>query len=534
MVDERLIKTESDRYAVERNYYVDVVAAERVRHFIEHFCRHSKGRDFAGKPFVLLDWEWEGIILPLFGWMRPDGTRRFRKGYIGVAKKNGKSALASALSLYLLMADGEPGSEVYNLANDRDQASIVFNESANMAESSPGLYRRLQVTRASKLIRYPHRKAFLKALSAEVPTKEGINAHGLIFDELHAQKTRELWDAVVYSGAARRQPLLLAITTAGYDKESICHEQYSKAKRVLDGREIDPSFFAFVAEAGEADDWSDPAVWRKANPSLGVTIDEETFRQEFEDARLSVVKENAFRRYRLNQWTAQEVKWIREEDWDANDLELNHEALLGATCFAGIDMSTTTDISAVVLVFPHEDGTVSVLPYFWTSKNAVDIREHENKHRLDAWIRAGLMIQHPGRAIDHEEVGKFVDGLGDRYHVQEIAIDRWNSHQLQMMLSKRGFNVVRFGQGFASMSAPTKRLEELVLERRVRHGGNPVLRWMVLNVQLQQNAAGDLKPAKDKSSEKIDGAVALIMGLGQILVSPGASIYEQRGLVVTT
>jgi len=306
------VRTEADERAVAQGYVFRLAAAERVRTFFQRFLCHSKG-EWAGQPFELLDWQWDDIVAPLFGWQRPDGTRRFRRGYIEVPKKNGKSCLFSGLSLYLLLADGEPGAEIYSAAVDRDQASIVFTEAANMVEASPHLASRLQVVRSTKRIVDHRSRSYYKALSADVPAKEGLNAHAILIDELHAQRNRDLWDTLRYAGASRRQPLHLAITTAGYDRHSICWEQHDYAKKVQDGTIQDLAFFSYICAAESDDDWTAPEVWRKANPSFGITLSAEQFAEDCQEAQQSPAKENSFRRYRLNQWTEQDVRWLSLE-----------------------------------------------------------------------------------------------------------------------------------------------------------------------------------------------------------------------------
>lgn len=512
-------RTPADERAARGGCRFDLAAAEKVRGFLAKFLRHGKG-EWAGKPFDLLEWQWRDVVAPLFGWKRPDGTRRFRRAGIWVPKKNGKSTLCAALSLYLLLADGERGAEVYSAAADRDQASIVFREAANMVRASPGLTGKLTVVDTTKTIGFPSRAAWYKALSAEVATKEGLNIHGLIFDELHAQRTRHLWDCLTYGGAARRQPLLLSISTAGYDRTTIGYEQYLYAKGVLEGTILDAGFFAYVAEAGPEDDWSDPAVWRAANPSFGVTIKADQFEADCREAQNSPAKQNAFRRYRLNQWTEQDVRWLSLERWDACALAVPPEELEGRGCYAGLDLASTTDLASLALLFPLEGGRYAVLPFFWAPEGAARRRERENRAKITQWAREGHVELTPGDVIDYDRIRARIGGLAQRFRINEIAIDRWNSTQLATQLQGDGLAVVGYGQGFASMSAPTKELEALVLSGRLAHGGHPVLRWNASNVTVETNAAGDLKPSKSKSTEKIDGVVSVIMALGRAMLAP--------------
>lgn len=511
-------RSEADERAVAEGCRFDLRAAERVRQFFSRYLRHSKGQ-FAGKPFELLPWQWEKIIGPLFGWKRKDDTRRYRRAGIWVAKKNGKSQLCSGMSLYMLTGDGEPGAEVYNAAADRDQASIVFNEAANMVEASPALSGRLEVIRSTKRIVFRERASWYKALSAEAPTKEGLNWHAIIIDELHAQPNRDLWDALVYGGRARRQPLLITISTAGYDRLSIGYEQYRYAKQVAAGEIIDTSFLPFIAEAEESDDWKSPAAWKKANPSYGVTVPESAFEQECAEATASPAKENAFRRYVLNMWTEQDVRWLSMDRWDECAGAVDPEELEGRDCHAALDLASTTDTASLVLLFPSDDGTYDVLPFFWVPAETPAKRRRENRVAIDAWVESGKIETTDGDVIDYDVIRSRLNELNEKYHIVDVSIDRWNATQLSTQLQGDGFNVIAFGQGFSSMTAPTKELEALILGNRIRHGGNPVLRWMAGNVSVKTDAAGNLKPAKDKSSEKIDGIVALIMALGQAMVS---------------
>jgi phage terminase large subunit-like protein len=485
--------------------------------------------EFADRPFALLDWQWRDVIGPLFGWKRRDGTRRFRRAYVEIPKKNGKSTLCAGIALYLLVADGEPGAEVYSAAADRRQASIVFNEAVRMVYASPHLARILEPRTASKRILHPGAQSFYEALSADVPTKEGLNIHGLIFDELHAQKTRKLWDTLGYGGAARRQPLLVAITTAGVDRDSICYEQHRYAEGVLNGTVEDWSYFAYIRGAGPEDDWADQEVWKQANPSWGVTIKPDTFAEDFKRAKNSVTEQNAFRRYRLNQWTEQEVRWISLDRWDACQATYTAEDLTGHACYGGLDLALTTDVAAFVLYFAD---TRTVLPYFWVPECAVKDRGDKNRFRLDPWVRSGRIHATPGNVIDYDHIRVKLNALRTIFDIREVAMDRWNSAQLATQLSGDGFKVFLFGQGYASMSGPAKELERLILDRKLQHDGNPVLRWMVSNVAIEQDAAGNIKPSKRKSAEKIDGVVALCMALGRAMVAAEkkGSVYDQQGL----
>lgn len=509
-------RSEADAHAVGSGCYFDLRAAERVRGFFRSFLVHSKGRGFAGKPFELLPWQWEGVIAPLFGWMRADGTRRYRKGGIWIAKKNGKSTLCAGIQLYMLVGDNEPGAEVYSAAADRSQASITYAEAANMVRASAALSSRLKVVDTKKHIAYHAAKSWLTALSSEVATKEGLNAHCIIFDELHAQKTSDLWNTLEYACAAREQPLQLTISTAGHDKLSIGHEQYDYAKSILESRNgyYDDEFFAYVSEALPEDDWTSPATWQKANPSWGVTIDETEMRGACHAAQMNPRVENNFRRYRLNQWTEQDHRWLPMDKWRAGTATVVPDDLIGQPCFGGLDMASTIDIAALVLVFP-EDELRRVLCWFWVPEAGIETRAKRDRVPYDVWANQGWITATDGETIDQKRIAATIIGdIATKYDIRKIGFDRWGAEWIRTELSDEGVEVVAFGQGFASMSAPAKELESRIVNGTLIHGNNPVLTWMASNVAAERDAADNIKPSKKKSREKIDGIVALVMALG--------------------
>jgi len=528
-VPDELIKTAADRRAIAEGCAFDEAAAQRVRRFFEGYLRHSKG-SWAGKPFMLLPWQWDDIIRPLFGWMRPDGTRRFRLAYIEVPKKNGKSELCAGIGLYMLAGDGEPGAEVYSAAADRLQATIVHGEAARMVGQSPALSKRLKVTDTTKTISYQETNGWMRALSAEAPTKEGLNIHGLLFDELHAQPNRDLWDTLRYGGAARRQPLLVMITTAGWDRNSICWEQHAYAQQVLDSVVEDTQFFGYIRAADEKDDWRAEDTWFKANPSLGHIIDLESFRNECLEAQAAPTKENTFKRYRLNIWTEQATRYIPMDAWDECPNELDREGLLGQPCFAGLDLASTQDICAFVLYFPDQ---CAVLPWFWVPTESAHERERRDGVPYQTWARDGLVTLSDGNTADHERIAAEIEHLGKLYDIRDIGFDRWGSQWIQGALQGAGFEIAEFGQGFKDMSGPTKELLALVLKRELNHGGNPVLRWMAGNVAAEGDAADNVKPSKKHSTERIDGIVALIMAIGRAMAGADnmVSVYDGRGIL---
>lgn len=508
----------------DRGLRFDRRAAERVLTFFG-FLRHSKG-EWAGQPFVLSPWQ-EFLVWTIFGWKRADGLRRFRTAYTEIARKNGKSTLAAGVGLYLLFGDDEPGAEVYSAATKREQARIVFDEAKRMVLASGGLRRHIQPVYGSLTVQKTHSR-FLP-LASEEDSLDGLNVHGALIDELHAHRTRGVYDVLDTATGARRQPLVFTITTAGFDRTSVCWELHDYAQKVLEATVEDDSFFAFVAGIDEADDWTDESAWAKANPNLGVSVKLDDLRRKAAKAQHLPAAQNAFRRLHLNEWTQQDERWLDLALWDEQP-PIEEAVLEGRTCYAGIDLSSTTDISALVLVFPLDDGSFAALARFYVPGH--ELRQRATKDRIDypALVRSGHLVATEGDIIDYDRVRADVNELGTRYRIREIAIDRWNATQLTTQLDGDGFTMVPFGQGFASMAAPTKALQEILVARRLRHGGQPLLRWMAGNVAVRQDPAGNLKPDKAKSTGRIDGIVALIMGLGRAqLHRPRA--YESRGVL---
>lgn len=529
-VPNRLIRNKSDEVAVSQGCYFDPEQPERVRYFFRRFLRHSKGQ-WAGKPFELLDWQWRDVVEPLFGWRAPDGTRRFRRVGIAVAKKNGKSTLLSGLGLYLLTADNEPGAEVYSAAADRNQASIIYNEAAAMVNASDALAKRLQVRPTGRIIRHPERNAWYQALSADVPTKEGLNIHGLLFDELHSQATDKLWNTLRYGGAARRQPLIFWISTAGVDRFSICYRQWQASLAVQESRAVDVALLPVIYAAKEEEDWTTEQAFAAANPSYGITLSKRDWEESVEEAKQSPQQENAYRRYRLNQWTAQLTRWIQMIRWDDCKAAISLDDFKGKDCIVGLDLATTTDLAAACLLF-REEGKYSAFPHFWLPESALGKRERENLMRLDHWAHSGLITLTPGDVIDYAVIREQINQWSEHYNVKEVAIDPWNATQIATDLQGDGFEVVYVRTGFASISAATKEFEKIVLAKTIQHAGHEVLDWNVNNIAVATDPSGNLKPDKNRSAEKIDGAVSLILALARYIVQakPKRSKYNDKGL----
>lgn len=514
--------------------HYDKKKADRAVTFIENLC-HTKGK-WAGTPFWLLPWQ-EQLIRDIFGIVKPDGNRQFRTAFVEICKKVGKSELAAAVALYLLYADNEPSAEVYGAAADRQQASIVFDVAKQMVEMSPALMKRSKLMGATKRIVNYSNAGYYQVLSAEVGGKHGFSVSGLVFDEIHTQPNRQLYDVLTKgSSDARQNPLHFIITTAGNDRHSIAYELHTKAVDILEGRRVDPTFYPVVYGLKDDEDWEDEANWYKVNPSLGYTVDIERLRDAYREAKQNPADEITFKWLRCNMWVSSTVAWIPDAIYMRGNEPIDMDALAGRDCYAGLDLSSTGDITALVLIFPprDEEEKYVLLPYFWIPEETIPRRVKANSVPYDIWEKQGYIMSTEGNVIHYDFIEKFIMDLSEKYHILEIAVDRWNATQMIQNLEGEGFTIVPFGQGFSLMSAPTKEFYRLLMEGRIIHGGNPVLRWMAGNVVIDTDPAGNIKVTKAKSKEKIDGIVAAIMALDRCIRQEGqsGSVYDERGLLV--
>ena len=522
------------RFMLPTSHY-DKAKADRAVKFIENLC-HTKGK-WAGKRFWLLPWQ-EQLIRDIFGIVKPDGYRQFRTAFVEICKKVGKSELAAAVALYLLYADNEPSAEVYGAAADRQQASIVFDVARQMVEMSPALLKRSKLMTATKRIVNYGNSGYYQVLSAEVGGKHGFSVSGLVFDEIHTHPNRQLYDVLTKgSSDARQNPLHFIITTAGTDRHSIAYELHTKAVDILEGRRVDPTFYPVVYGLKDDEDWEDEANWYKVNPSLGYTVDIERLRDAYREAKQNPADEVTFKWLRLNMWVSSTVAWIPDAIFMKGNEEIDLAALEGRDCYGGLDLSSTGDITALVLMFPprDEDEKYILLPFFWVPEETIPQRVKAASVPYDIWERQGYLLSTEGNVIHYDFIEKFINDLAEKYHIVEIAVDRWNATQMIQNLEGDGFTMVPFGQGFASMSGPTKDFYRLLMEGKIVHGGHPVLRWMAGNVVVDTDPAGNIKVTKAKSKEKIDGIVAAIMALDRCIrnqTEPQGSVYDERGLLV--
>lgn len=554
-------KTKPPRGAPKGTYF-DQSAADHAVNFIQALKHVSA--EWNNKPFMLLPWQ-RKIIEELFGWLKPDGYRLYNTAYIEIPKKNGKSELAAAIALYLLFADNEAKAEIYGAAADRNQASIVFDVAAEMVRRSPALMKRCNIIDSVKRIVVYETRSFYRVLSKESKAKHGFNVHGVIFDELHEQTDRKLSDVLTKNtGDARRQPLFFFITTAGIDRNSICWEYHEKARQLLNGNRIDPHFYAVIYgppdDEGEGWDWEKEESWKKVNPSLGDIIPIDKVRDAFRVAKENAAEENLFKQLRLNIWVKQSLRWMKMVDWDkCGQTQVDVKALQGKPCYSGLDLSSSIDLTALSLVFPKRIGqkkneetgettgeyAYDILMHFWIPEDSAAEKIVKDKVPYDNWERLGLIHFTPGNVIDYAFIRQTLRDIRKEFNLRELAYDRFGATQLIQNLEEDGFIVdpeeakknpyhtapvvVPFGQGFISMNGTTKELMTLVKQERINHGGHKVLRWNADNMVVKVDPAGNIKPDKSKATQKIDGMVALIMGLDRAIKHAGddeTSIYE--------
>lgn len=500
-------------------------AARAVR-FIENLT-HTKDQ-WAGQPFVLRPWQ-RAIIGELFGRMRTDGPARrsYRTCYIEIPRKNGKSEIAAALALYGLVGDGVMGAEVYSAAADRDQAALVFNVAAQMVRNDPKLSARLKILDSQKRIVDYKTGSVYRAISAEAYSKHGFNASLVIYDELHAAPNRDLWDVLTTSMGTRAEPLVVAITTAGYDRHSICWEQHHYARKLLEGAVVDPTFYPVIYAAPDQADWTSEAVWKVANPALEDFRDIEEMRSLAHKAKEIPALQNTFRRLYLNQWTEQSERWLDMAAWDGCGGQVDWRALRqrmrGKPCFAALDLSSRTDLTALVLYFEDEDIAI---PFFWVPADGAAKRAQTDRVPYPDWIQDDLITTTPGNVVDQGFIRNDINRLAHEYRITELAFDPWNASKLSLELQDDGIVVIEMRQGFRSLSEATKHLGALVTGRTLVHGAHPVLRWMASNMVVRQDPNGNLAPDKAKATERIDGIVALIMAIALALVHQGGKDRE--------
>ena len=496
--------------------------------FFSKAIRHTVG-EWDGMPFDPLPWQ-QFILWNLYGWFREDGTRRFNYAYITVARKNGKTTLMSGCALAALVFDQEKSAEVYFAATKKDQAKIGFDEAQRMASASGPLRRHLKAGKHD--IKAPKLNARCTYLSSDRDTLDGLNVHFAGIDEYHAHPTDGVANVLRSGMQARRNPMHLTITTAGFNKESPCYELQKTCKEILDGVKHDDAQFAIIYELDEGDDWTDSSTWIKANPSLGVALRPQLLESQLQQAlNLGGSREVEFKTKHLNKWVTASKTWIQDEIWTKNQREID---LSGRICWGGLDLASVSDMTALVMVYPEDDG-YHVRGHYWLPSDTVEqVLQRDPGHIYRNFLELPNVHITDGNVTDYSSIRRMVSGIMNtpegqqvdensimhNFQVQRIAFDRYNSTQIAIDLTDDGVPLVPFGQGFVSMSSPTKQLEVLVRTGRIWHDGDPVLRWALGNVELKLDPAGNIKADKQKSGGKIDPIVAMVMGIGEHMKTP--------------
>lgn len=518
--------------AHERGLWWDQRAADHACEFFS-FLRHSKGK-WNDQPFVLSPWQ-AFIVGSIFGWRRADGTRRFRIAFVEVPRKNGKTTLAAGIALYLLVCDGEAGAEVYSAATKRDQAKLVFEDAKAFVARSPQL--RAIVERWRHSLQIPALRSKFEPLGADADTTDGLNPFVAVCDEIHAWKSRDLWDVLLTGMGARDQPLALPITTAGDFSESIYSELHTDAEQVLEGVVIDDEVFGYIATVDPEDDWRDPAAWAKANPNLGVSLREDELATVIRRAERQPSGQNKVKRNRLNIRTAALDAWLRLDQWDKCGAGFDESELAGKPCYGGLDLANTSDLAAFVLAFPwgqsKGEPVYRLRCWFWCPGETDVAAGEKMRRKLFPWAQAGHVELTDGGTIDLGRVESVIKEAAGRYEIKGIAYDAWNAGATAQALIAAGLDAKPFAQTSASYNEPCRAFERAVIDGRLLHGGNPVLRWMVSNCVVKTNGAGYMMPDRRKSRDKIDGIPAAVMALAGEMKARfedgGESVYEHRG-----
>ena len=506
----------------------------RAVEFFERFLCLAEG-EHNGQPFKLEPWQ-QFILASLFGWKSGE-FRRFRTAYVEIGKGNGKSPMAAGIGLYGLLADRESAAEVYSAAVVKDQAKILFRDAENMRDASPLLKSKIEKHVNNLFV--PTTNSFFRPISSEKRGLDGKRVHMALIDEIHEHPSALVVDKMRAGTKGRRQALIFEITNSGYDRNSVCYQHHDYSEKILSGIIDNDSWFAYVcqldvcegcADAGKVspscekcDQWTDEAVWPKVNPNLGVSIQPKYLREQVLEAQGMPSKENIVKRLNFCMWTEQAVRWMPMDKWDACVGHVDRAMLAKAPCFAGLDLGSTSDLAACVLLFPDDRG-YKVLPFFWVPEETVRARSERERVPYDVWVRQGFIRATEGATIDFDVIRRDINKFNEDFAIQEIDIDpAFNAHQLRTQLEGDGFTVPNIPQTFMGLSAATKELERLVINGDIEHGGNPVLRWNASNVAIRTDAAGNIKPDKERSIEKIDGISALVNAITRAMVVPISS-----------
>lgn len=500
----------ADRPEYVAGYTWDQESADRPAKFIEGFCRVPSVDGGEPSKVQLIPWQRDRVIAPLFGWKRPDGRLRYRRGAVFVPKKNGKTWLMAGIAQYLLTAH-QPLADVYPAAVDREQARILYRMLKRSVEASPTLSKILEVVDSKSIIRNRKHGNVLRCLSADAYRNEGLNG-SVIIDEIHAHRTDDLVAALMYATRATPNGLVLAISTAGDDRKGPGWQWWQDAELVMENPAANPSFYGLIYAADPAkDDIDDPEVWRRVNPSMGVTFPEEEFRADWQDSQTSSVKRQRWLRYSMNVWTTPDSRWFSPEVY-APCVAQPPEPLAGRACYIGLDLADHLDLTAAVALFPDGQGGYDADAMFWMPEQNVAEREREARVPLRQWIADGWIRTTSGVRLDHDRVAADLIAYSKTHRVRGVGADPWNLGSVATQLQREGLEVQAIGQSVGRLTSPSKLLEVLIHERKFRCP-SPVMQWMAGNVCVYVDHIGNMRPDKGRSTEKTDGIVAAVCGL---------------------
>ncbi|TWT91406.1 terminase large subunit [Neorhodopirellula pilleata] len=507
------IQTPQDEAAVARGCYFDIKSALTTRFLFERVLTHGKA-PFAGEPFKLLDWQWHGLIGPLYGWKMPDATRRFLSSFTFIPKKNGKTQLAAGIAIREAME--QIGARVYMTAVARSQAADCFDEAAGMIERAPSLEKVFDVRRSTYRAIIPTRNACIAAITASGGSSQGKNANCLILDELHEWKDRSFFGSLLYATTARINSLVFMITTAGDSRTSICFEEYERACRIRDGKDMSIDHLPVIFEAGPDDDWKKLATWERANPSYGITLPVRNIEAAINQAKGSPERIGDLKRYRLNQWTQPRDAWLDVPTWDALP-EADPSELDGMRCYAGVDLARVHDFAAFVRLFEHDDASVSLLFKLWIPADLVVEKSHTDQIPLADWVSRGFVTATPGASIDFSLIRREIVEAHKQTPLKELGYDPALAELLcnQMLRGEDGLNTVQVPPRMGYMSPPSTEFERLIDAGKVRHDHNPAVSWMVGNVIVYRDSNDQIRPMKGRSKGRIDGITAAIIAINR-------------------
>jgi phage terminase large subunit-like protein len=447
---------------------------------------HTFDGEWAGKPFALSDWQEWDIIRPLFGWKRKiDGTRRFRDAYIEIARGNGKSMLAGGIALYLMIADGEFGAQVYAAATKEEQAKIVWGAAKRMVELSPLL--REEVKAYHKSLSNSYLGSVFRPLGKDSKTQDGLSVHGGIIDEYHAHKDSNMRDVLASGTVKRKQPLLTIITTAGIDTECPCKRESDYGKRILQNVVQNDRYFTFIATVDDPEKWHDEAEWYKANPNLGISVYLEEIRSQFTKAKQVPSLETGFKVKNLNIWSESSKKWISPSDYAKGNGAIDWSTYRGRRTFGGLDLGISRDLSAFALLFQGEEkengdpADIFAKMKYWLPEESLQKRSETDGVPYQQWVDEGWIQLTPGRTTRYDLIRKYINECSEEYEIFEAAMDQAHAHQLMVELADDGLNIVKHAQSMKAMTVPCRNFEEIIMQGRFKHGDDPVLRWMVDN-----------------------------------------------------